>query len=272
MKQWLAGVLGGKPTITTQQIREINLAAAIVLAGQAVAVLLFSGTYTLPVYVSFLANDSLQSKLQNHTVLAPGIHEVAQINLAYIVAAMLLVTAIVYLVVATVWRRQYEGWLKKRVQPLRWVIVAVAGSLLVGVLALLAGVQQLDSLKLIALLMVIAAIGLWQLELQPGRRNISMVTWAGLAITLIAVLAPAVIIMLALLFSAVFGSAPAASTLWLVVTVCIGWTLFAINAHLHRFVAGKWTNYLFAECGATLLIVLIETVFTWQLFAAVLKP
>jgi len=272
MKQWLVKVFGGKPSVTFEQIRKFNLAVAVVLGGQAIAVVLFSASFTVPVYASFLTTDNLQSKLQGQTIVAPGIHEVAHINLAYVVAAMLLVTAVAYVLQATVWRRRYEVWLKKRMQPLRWVVIAVATSLALCMIGLLAGVQQLESLKSIAVFMIIASLGLWQLDLQSTQRRISPVAWASLAITLLAALAPWLIVMLSILSSAVFGAAPASSMWWLLGTTFIGWTLFAISAHFHRFAVGKWANYLYAEAWATGLVVLIETALTWQIFGAVLKP
>jgi hypothetical protein len=159
------------------------------------------------------------------------------------------------------------------VQPLRWVIVGVGGAAMLCLLALIVGVRQLDSLKMIAVLMIIAALGAWQLELQASQKRISTVAWLSLAVTILAAVTAWLVILLTLVADGIFGSAAVSAwTWWLVATTFICWLAFAVNAHLHRFGFGKCANYTYMECWAVTIIVLTLSVFAWQLFAAVLKP
>lgn len=269
----LARWFGGPSAITTAALKKWNIIIAGLLAIQAMAVLLLSGGRTVPVYVSYLTSDDLQSKLHQTTVLAPGIHELLQVNLAYLVAAMLLISAVAYVVIATVWRVRYESWLKQNWQPLRWLMLIIAGSLMLVSLALIAGVYQLETLKAFVAFMAVAGLGALQLELQDKKGKPPLWAWIGASMTLFAAAMPWLIILVALVSTNLFGSTPVPSYVWWIYGATLfGWLLFVADAHSYRFRHGKWGNYLHAEAYASGVIFLTETVFTWLVFAAVLKP
>ena len=268
-------LFGQKIKIAPNTVKKLNLAAGILLAGQGLAVLLFSGASAVPLYISFLTSDSLQAKLQGMPVTAPAIHEVMQVQVVYLVAAMLLLSAALYVLTATVWRSRYERWLKAGWQPVKWVIATLATGCILAILALLAGLQTLEDIKFIALSAVIAGLLGLALELRAAqRRGLPMLSdWLSLAAALVAAALPWLMIIFAMIGTNLFGSLPVPGYLWwLVGTVFIGMVLFICNAHLRYMRIGKWAESSFGECSAAVIIVLVETVFTWQLFAALLRP
>lgn len=264
-----------KTTIDLELLKKWNLAAGIILAAQGLAILLFSGSASRPVYLSFLANDSLQSKLRGTTIAAPAIREVVQVNLVMVIAAMLLVSAVAYLLVGTIWKNKYEAWLAKGWQPLRWVMLVIVAGVVLVTLGLLAGVQVFDSLKSFSLMALLVGIVGLQLELRAATRRgkPELFDWLGLAAALIAGAAPWLIILASMVATNVFGDMRTAGYLWwLFGTTLLGGVLFALSSHLAYLHFGRWKNYRFAELTASVLVVVIETAFTWQLFASVLRP
>jgi hypothetical protein len=273
-KQVAARFLSGKGHVTTRMLRKFNIIAAVVLAIQAIALLVLSVAYKVPIYIAHTTGDALQAKLRGTEVTAPALHELWRIDVAYLAAATLLITAVTYVLVATVWRTKYEAWLKKDMQPLRWVAAAVAGSLLLIVLALVVGVNDVANLKSIVMFTVLAILGVAWLELQPSRRGkLDAAGWVRLVIVVGAGVMPWLIILGAMLATNIFGSVGVPSYAWLMLaTLVIGCTAYAANVCLARKKQGKWGNYLNAEAWCICLMLVIETVFIWELFAAVLHP
>lgn len=267
-------LFGGKGRVAPRTLQRLNLAAAVVLALQAIALVILSVTYAVPVYVAHVTGDALQTKLRGTEIVAPALHELWSFNLAYIAAVALLVTALMYVLLATVWRKKYEAWLKRNVQPLRWIASAVAGSLLLIVLALVAGVNTLTDLKSIAAFVVVASLGAAWLELQPLRRGkLDAAGWLRVAVTLVAAVMPLLIVLETMLATVVFGAVAVPGYTWVLYgTLATAWLLVAGNVWLSRKGQGKWGNYANAEVWYTGLIVAVETVFVWVLFAAVLHP
>jgi hypothetical protein len=273
-KQVVARLFGGKGQVSPRAIRKLNIAAAVVLTLQAVVVLALSTTHSVPTYISHLTGDALQTKLRGSEVTAPALHQLWQINLAYTAAAALLVTAAMYVLVATVWRAKYEAWLKKEMQPLRWAVMATAGSLLVVTLGLVAGVNELADLKSVVVFVIVASLGAAWLELNPVRRGkLDISKWVGVIIALISSLMPWLIILSTMVATNIFGSVDVPGYVWLLyATLALGWLLIVGTMHLTNLKQGRWRNYLNAEAQYTGLLLVIETIFVWELFAAVLHP
>lgn len=273
-KKVVARLFGGKGHVASQTLRKLNIVTAVLLALQAVALLIFSVAYPVPVYISHLTGDALQTKLRGTAITAPALQELWNVNVVYLAAAALLLTAVIYMLIATIWRAQYETWLKREVQPLRWVAVAIGSGLLLITLGLVAGVNEFTDLKSIAAFSVLASLSAAWLELHPVRRGkLNTVTLLGVIIALLAALMPWLIILSTMLATNIFGSVGVPGYVWLLsgfVAIC--WLLFIGIMHLTNLKKGKWSHYLTAEVWYTGLIFAFETVFVWVLFATVLHP
>lgn len=153
-----------KISISTLLLNRLNLvSAALALIGAAAAGLLMNST-SYQLFTSLLARDELASKA--HTVFAPAIHAVYDIELRWAVVAILLLSGVVPLLAATRGRKQYELSLGKKVMAWRWIDAAIVGALMVEVAALISGVQDIMTLKLVGALTVLAGILAWVAEKQ----------------------------------------------------------------------------------------------------------
>ncbi len=265
--------LGSVPTVA--QLGRWQLVLGVLLVAQGAAVLLLSAVYELPIYTLYLTRDTLATKLSGQTVLAPAIRELARLNLSYPLAAMLFATGVLYLLSATLWRQSYDGWLKRKQQPVRAGVIAGSGSLLLITFGLLAGVRDAASLAMIVVFTVTASLLLAGVESLPAvRRKQDALPHHLLSTALILLAAAPLAVILAYLKGiAVEGSAPVPTYLWwLAGTVVLGWLIVAANLYLQQSQRGKWANYLFVERCSIALVFVVETAFAWQVFAAVLRP
>lgn len=275
----MRGVLGqllcGNVRVKPELLKKLNLAAGVLLAGQALAILLLSKTYSLPIYIAYLTSDSLQTKLQGIAVTAPAIHEFTQINLANVLAALLFISAVLYLLSATLWRERYEHWLKQGWQPLRWVTITILASGVFLLLALLVGLQDLATIKLLILATLIASLTGAVLERLAAHRHEKndINDWLLLAVAVLATAAPWLVLLLTMVSSSVFGNVATPGYVWgLVGTAFVSVLLMLANAHMNFLHYSAWAKYHFTECCSIVLLTLIETVFAWQFFIALLRP
>lgn len=268
----LVRLFGGKSKVEPASLISWQLMLAGLLAVQGLALLLLSTAYELPVYVSHLTGDVLQTKLAGQTQAALAVSELFHINLPYYLAAMLFVTALLALLVATVFRESYVAMVKRGWAPLRWVTIAFAGGFLFGSLSLLAGVYNFGTLVMIVLSAVMASAIALTLEQLPIRRRQSRpLNLLIVAVTAVLTLLPLCVILLTLIATNVFGSVAVPGYVWwLFATTLAGIGLIGANAHLTLTKWGKWSNYAYGESWFIVLTALMETIFVWQVFAAVL--
>lgn len=254
-------------------LKKWQLAMGVLLAAQALAVLLFSNAYEVPLWLFYVTKDSLQSALRSHTVTAPAVHELTRINIAYPVALMLLVTAALLFLHATRWRASYEARLKQKIQPLRWVVTAFSGSLLLVTVGLLLGMQDLVGVVLLAGLMVLLSLAMAAIEVNSAARRQKPLSWLTRGPALVAGALPLLLLVVYIVANNVFGSTGTPGYgYWLLATVALGWLLAGTNLYLLDTKKGTWASYGFGEYCYLGIFFVLETAVTWQVFAAVLHP
>ena len=250
---------------TVGGLRTWNLVAAGALALQAVLLLVFGADKAYPVVASYLATDPLQTAAQGQTVLVFAIHNLFDISLAYLLAAVLLLAAIASLLVATAKRPQYEAGLAAGRHRARWYSGAVTGGLMMVIVGMLVGVQ--DIALLLALFGLTAIMYLCEtvVELRsPGNLRAQVIgKFAGFL--------PWVLTGLYLIFGGLFGSA---LSVYVYVIFGLMYAWFAATAAFAWFqykAKGKWANQVFVERAYIVLGVAAPTVLTWLAFAGVLR-
>lgn len=103
-----------------------------------------------------LAKDNLAST--THTVFAPALQSVYDVEARWLVVIVLLLSAVLPLLYLTKLKVRYAAYLNgTRMQPFRWMDIAVTGALMTEIAALLSGVSDIPTLKLIAGVVVVAA-------------------------------------------------------------------------------------------------------------------
>lgn len=264
----------GKINVSDRALQRLNIVMAVLLAAQAAALLFFGVAYTLPVNLSFLTTDSLQSKLTHATVLAPAMQQLSAVNVAYLVATILVVSALFRLAAATICRSQYQSAMKQRSYVWRWVGYSLTGGLMAVTLALVSGMHDVVSLLLIWALAAVMYMSAWGVELakQVTRRKgdggslgiwlsgvIGVVLLAGIGLYLIATNAWGV----GYTSAYVYG---------MYAVVAILFIKQIADAYLLAEKKGAWSSYTYGELWYVLLSFVGETVFAWLIFAALLHP
>lgn len=268
-------MFGGKSTATAASLLRWNRAAGIFLVLQGIAILLFSASVGRPLYASFLTADTLQTQLTQHAVTAPAVHQLAMINITYLVAAWLLAAGAVRLLAATAGRARYEAGLKKGVSVFRWTEAGIVAALLLMTIGLLAGVADAAALLAIMLLSAAAATAGFVCEYAgtAGKRARRIQQTAGWLAALLG-LAPWSIVALYAFGAAVFGSGPVlpAYWFWLAGITLILTGVWGGNVYLGQAQRGAWASYLHNERAGMLAGSILKTVAAWLIFAALLHP
>jgi hypothetical protein len=234
---------------------------------QAVAIVVFGGSQTVPITAQYLANDALASEAAGHQVLALATRHLADVPLSWVAAKALVIFAIVYLIAATVWRSKYEAWLDRGVNKLRWVGLGAGGGALAVTGAVLSGVSDIVYLALIFGAVFVAAMaGLAAELLGPDRRMRRLLVGSGL----VAGILPWGVVIASLVGVCLYdGTLPTylyyvyGSTFLLTVAVCMA-GVFRLEQR------GKWADTIYAERMFMILGFLAATVLAWQIFAGAL--
>ncbi|MEO8863169.1 MAG: heliorhodopsin HeR [Candidatus Saccharimonadales bacterium] len=153
-----------KVTIRTTKnpLRSLFLASAALSAVLAVMAGWFMNQMSYQVFGSFLTKNTILSKTE--TVFAPAIRVIAEVELRWILVGVMVLSALLSLLIATRLRTRYEALVKAKISLLRWIDMAIVSALIVEVVALLNGVQDLATLKLLGGLTIVACVLGWLAE------------------------------------------------------------------------------------------------------------
>jgi hypothetical protein len=261
---------GAKTDVSYESLRRWNFILAGLHALQGALVLALSTTALFPVTTNFLAVDPLQSAAQDQTVLTAGSQHLADVNLAYLVAAFFFMSAIAHMVVATVYRKRYEAGLAEGINRVRWYEYAFSASTMMVAIGMLVGVQDLS--LLVALFGLTAVMNLCGLVMEVHNRPGKPVNWLSYVVGSIAGVLPWVIIALYLWSGATYGSQAPAFVYWIFVSIFVFFMSFAVNMVLQYRRTGKWASYLYGEKVYMMLSLVAKSLLAWQVFAGALRP
>ena len=240
-----------------RRLRRLNFIAAVFFAAQVVAILVLASPASLPVNGSFLL-DAPGSGLY-------GTKELFGLRIDVMVAVFLGLAAVDHFVVATFYRKQYEGNVAEGVNPTRWIEYSLSASIMVVLIAMLAGVSDV-----VALLMMFGAnaamilFGLVMEKVNLGRQEtdwvpfiygcvIGAVPWIGIAIQLA--------------LSQGEGDGVPGFVYGIFISLFILFNGFAVNMWLGYRGKGRWRDPLFVELAYIVLSFVAKTVLAWQVYA-----
>lgn len=151
-----------KRETTLRTLRGLHFISVGILALLAIAAGYLINNTSYQLTIGHLAKDELMSTKEVELVLAPAVRSVYDVEIRWIVVAMMAITAILPILYLTKLTNRYALYLNRtRMLPLRWIDLAVTGSLVVGVTALLNGVSDIPTLGLLSgLIIVMSASGL----------------------------------------------------------------------------------------------------------------
>jgi len=228
---------------------------------QALAILLLAGAVSLPVTISYLTGPPGAGEFG-------GPKELFDLRVDVAVAAFLLLAAIDHLSVGTWGRRWYERQVSRGINPARWWEYSISASLMVVLIAMLAGVRE--GTALVALFGVNAAMILFGLTMERVNLDREQVRWRPFVYGCVVGAVPWIAIALQLAVSQSEAGDVPGFVIAIFVTLLILFNSFAVNMWLQYRRRGRWANPLFAEKAYLVLSLVAKSALAWQVYAGAL--
>lgn len=211
------------------------------------------------------------SSVPDKPVLASATQTIFDVNLAYLVVAFFLLSAVAHLFVATIYRRRYEADLKRGINKVRWIEYSLSASTMMIGIALLSGIYDLGSLVMIfGLTAIMNLMGLAMETYNQGREKTS---WLAYNIGAFAGILPWVVIGIYFWAGNKYGTGDIPTFVYYIyASIFLFFNCFAVNMILQYKKLGKWQNYLYGEKAYIVLSLLAKSALAWQVFAGTLRP
>lgn len=167
-------------------LTQLNILSAALALISAVLAGLLMNNRTFELVNGLLTNDELGK------VAVPAVRHVYDLELRMAVIVIMVLSAVTPILFLTSKKSEYAAAIKNKVNLLRWIDAAVVGALMIEVVALVSGVQDVSVLKLIAGLVVVTCLLGWVAE--KRNKQAGRPTWNELAISLATGVLPWVLI------------------------------------------------------------------------------
>jgi hypothetical protein len=219
-----------------------------------------------PVVSSYLTFDTAAQ------TLVPAQRTLFELPIGPAVATFFFMSAIAHFLLAWPLRRWYEERLGAHIQPMRWIEYALSSSVMIVVIAALAGIQEIGTL--VAIFGINAAMNLFGWSMESANQGRAKTQWNHYIFGVIAGIVPWIVIGIALWSSAtVQGAAPIPGfVIAIFVSLFVAFNVFAITMILQYRKVGRWRDYLVGEKTYMFLSLFAKTLLAWQVFAGTLRP
>lgn len=239
-------------------LRRLNLVVGLLHLVQAGVMLALSNDLAFPVTASLLTDDPVA------TTTPAAAEVVFDLPIGPAVALFLLLAAIDHLLVAAPgvhgW---YEANLRRGRNLARWTEYAVSASVMLVLIAALAGVR--DVAALVGLFAANSAMILFgwlqETDHEPGGDMTPF--WFGTAIGLVP--------WVAIGYHLLAGEDPPGFVYAIFVSLFVCFSSFGVNQWLQYRRVGRWRDYLYGERAYILLSLVAKSLLAWQVFANVLR-
>ena len=202
--------------------------------------------------------------------LSPVMESIGTIELAYLAAGFLFISAIAHALISTVLYDRYIAYLDQRMNPYRWYEYAVSASVMIVLIAMLAGVWDLGTL--IALFGLVAVMNLSGLVMERHNRLTDETDWSAFIVGSLAGLVPWITIAVTIVGTFTFGEgSPPDFVIAIYVSLFVLFNLFAINMLLQYTGVWKWKEYLYGEVGYIVLSLVAKSLLAWQVYFGALN-
>lgn len=234
-----------KTKSTAVPFQRLHVVSAVIYLLLAVAAVVFMKTTSYQLTIGYLAKDALLSTKTNSTVLGPAAHVVWNIQLRYAVAAIMVLAAVVPILYVTALKDTYRKALDSKVSFWRWLDMGIIFGLIIETVALISGLSDIPTLKIVAILIVLTSLLGWLSERQAVRSKREP---AAFSFSLVTGTLPWLIIIPYALATIIYGSLVApwwTYVLYLTTAAAaVGLTMVQYRQHLKR---GQFQNYQYAE-------------------------
>lgn len=264
-----------KVTKPSRQPRAFNMQRLLSMHMMATGVFLL-----LAVAALLLMNDASHQLTLGHVtkdqfagsgVFAPAVQGVYDVGLKWAVVALMLLSVVAPVLYLTKLKQTYTNYVTKtRMQPFRWMDVAVSGAVMVGVVALLSGVSDLPTLKLLGGIMVLAALCGAVAERQNN--SVTKLVRSGFLSQTLAFVLTGLFIASYAVSTVVYGGVRSPWYVYALYAVVVVWMVLAtINLSKQLSKSGQWSNFLLAERNYLAATMLAKVAFAVILIVGLAK-
>lgn len=254
-----------------RELHTFNFLLAALHSLQGFAVLALSNNRTFPITTDYLTVDSMQTGEGGAPVLVQATRLLADVQLAYLVAAFFFMSAIAHIVIATIYRNQYEADLKKGINKARWIEYSLSASTMIVAIAILTGIY--DASTLLLMFGAMAVTNLMGLVMEVHNQTTKRTNWLSFIIGCLTALAPWVVVLAYVLGTNIYGDGSIPTFVyWIYVSIFVFFSLFAVNMYLQYTKYKQWSNYLYGERMYMILSLVAKSALAWQVFAGTLRP
>ena len=219
-----------------------------------------------PVVTSYLTFDTATE------TLVPAQSPLFELPIGPAVATFFFMSAIAHGLLAWPLRAWYERRLANGIQPVRWIEYALSSSVMIVVIATLAGIQEIGTL--VAIFGINAAMNLFGWSMESANQGRAKTQWNHYIFGVIAGIVPWIVIGIALWSAATEpGAEPIPGfVIAIFVSLFLAFNVFAITMILQYGKIGRWRDYLVGEKTYMFLSLFAKTLLAWQVFAGTLAP
>lgn len=243
---------------TTFPLRRTNLIAAVLHGVSAIAILVLSNNFALPVTANYMQGPpGPDTKRELVTLFS--------IPTAALVGAFFLLSAIAHAFIAGPGWDRYQENLAQGRNPYRWVEYSLSSSLMIVAIAQIVGIS--DVAALVALVGVNASmIGFgWHQEKYEHPGSSLSPFWIGCLAGIIPWLG------IGIYLGAPGAHAHAPGFVYgIFFSLFVFFNCFALNQYLQYRHVGKWKDYLYGEKTYLTLSLVAKSLLAWQIFGSTL--
>jgi hypothetical protein len=258
------------PTDRSAGLFRWNSILAVLHLAQAGAILALSfaksPVVTSPIVGTYLHFD----EATRHLVTAQ--RSIWELPIGPAVALFFLLSSIAHFAMAFPARRWYESHLARGQNPIRWIEYSFSSSVMIVVIAALAGVQEVGTL--IAIFGANAAMIMFGWSMEIANEGRERPQWLHYIFGCIVGAVPWLVIFATIVISATEPNAAAIPTfvIAIFVTLFAFFNVFAINMILQYRKVGRWSDYLYGERAYMLFSLVAKSLLAWQVFFGTLRP
>ena len=243
------------------RLRRLNVIVGSLHALQAVVLLAIATAASLPITASFLIGPPGSGDY--------GAASLGSLRIDWLVGVFLLLAAIDHLTLSGGRpRRWYEANVARGINPARWWEYSVSASLMVVLIAMLAGVNEL--VALIALFGANAAMILFGLVQEQMNVDRDEVDWRPFIYGCVIGAVPWIAIAAQLIISTTDGNGVPGFVFAIFITLFLLFNTFAVNMWLQYRGRGRWADPAFAERVYLILSLVAKSALAWQVYAGAL--
>ncbi|MFO0920323.1 MAG: hypothetical protein U0451_01475 [Candidatus Saccharimonadales bacterium] len=262
-------VVVSKKTITTKDSKKSKepktrlqklYAISIVVYGLiAVAAYFLMSNLSFQLSVGYWGKDELNSV--NGTQFAPATQGIVDVHIKWIVIVLAVVSIVLPVLYLTRFKKDHDDSIKAKVMPKRWIEMAITFAIMVETVAMLSGVLDIATLKLIGGFMIVTMIAGWMAEKRTVETGKAAIREYYLG--LITGILPWLVIISYAIFTIVFGDIRATWFVYaLYVVLVVSASIIGKNQLLALKRVGKFANYEAVQENYVFISLILRVLFS----------